>query len=81
MEIESVKAKRVKRFKVKPEKYKTTKVPTIEVGMENKILIAACTLPKNRKQIKIVIKAATHNFSIVRFTVASVGLVKSMLIL
>jgi hypothetical protein len=41
MEMERVSASKVKRLSVKPEKYKTKKVPTIEVGIENKIFSAA----------------------------------------
>ncbi|MNL33168.1 hypothetical protein D3C87_1550630 [compost metagenome] len=49
------------------------KVPTIEVGIENKMLIAAGMLPKNTKQTKMVIRAATQSFSRVKSTVALVA--------
>ena len=67
--------------KVKPEKLKIINVPTIDVGIEKRILTAACQLPKNKKHTKIVMSAAIQSFSVVRLTVASVDFVKSTPIL
>ena len=53
IDIANVKASRVNKFKVKPEKYKIIPVPTMDVGIEKRILIAAGILPKNKKQTKI----------------------------
>ena len=50
IEIANVKASKVNKLRVNPEKYRIAKVPTIEVGNEIKIFKAACTLPKNKKQ-------------------------------